>query len=79
MHTARKVTGSNPNLLGESDFLSPSKLARQAGEKFIGRENITFRSNAILFRQLNIEEVRSGTAFQRLLKLPNQFIFLRKK
>ena len=27
--------------------------------------------------QLNIEEVRSGTAFQRLLKLPNQFIFLR--
>ena len=29
--------------------------------------------------QLNIEEVRSETAFQRLLKPPNQFLFLRKK
>ena len=28
---------------------------------------------------VNVEEVRSGTAFQRLLKLSNQYIFLRKK
>ena len=38
-----------------------------------------WQEQVIADTQLNIEEVRSETAIQRLLKPPNQFLFLRKK